>query len=43
MGLIGTIIVFTVLASLNVWCSKLLIDVKHYCDTHVLFGHSIYL
>ncbi|KAK8804266.1 hypothetical protein WA171_000358 [Blastocystis sp. BT1] len=34
MGLIGTILVFAVLASLNVWCSKLLIDVKHYCDTH---------
>ena len=35
MGLIWTAIVYAVLAAINIWCSRLLVEVKAYCDTHV--------
>lgn len=35
MGIIGTILVFTLLVIGNVWCSRLLIHVTQYCKKHV--------
>lgn len=35
MGLICTAITYAVLAAINIWCSRLLVEVKAYCDKHV--------
>lgn len=45
MGLICTAITYAVLAAINIWCSRLLVEVKVYCDKHVcslwsISGHS---
>lgn len=35
MGVIMTIILFAVIAFMNIWCSFMLVDVMNYKKTHV--------
>ena len=42
MGVVMTIVLFSVIAAMNIWCSFMLIDVIHYKKTHVVFPIIFY-
>jgi len=35
MGIVMTVILFAVIAAMNIWCSFMLVDVMKYKKTHV--------
>ena len=42
MGVVMTMILFSVIAAMNIWCSFMLIDVMNYKKTHVTSPNVLY-